>query len=64
MSDLKKAEYDGLVSSKIGRKYSLAKENKILREALASNNFEEFNLYNDYVEQCKAEAHEEVYGNV
>ena len=55
--------YELLVVEKIRERYSQNDEYKILREALASGLFDEFDLYNAYVEQCKAEAHGEVYGN-
>ncbi|MEG1502132.1 MAG: hypothetical protein RR370_01945 [Synergistaceae bacterium] len=63
MNNFKKANYDRLVSAKIGQKYSLSNENKILREAFAFEYKEQFYEYSNYVEACKAEAYKEVYGN-
>ena len=52
--------YEQLVISKIRQRYSIDQELAILRQRDAKP--EEFAEYNSYVEQCKAEAKEEVNG--
>ena len=58
--------YEQLTVRKIREKYSDNEEYKILRERLAKPDDETaiaaFAEYNDYVEQCKNEARNEVYG--
>ena len=62
----KQAKYESLCQQYISEKYSLADENKIVREYLADMNNSEkkaqFDEYNSYVELCKARAGLEVYG--
>jgi hypothetical protein len=53
--------YEQLVVSKIRERYTIDQELAILRQR--DTKPEEFAEYNDYVEQCKAEAKEEVNGN-
>ena len=59
-----KERYDKLTQYKIRQQYTDAEEYKILRERLAEKDgsVERFNLYNEYVEQCKQEACKEIYG--
>ena len=57
-----RSRYEALVVAKIRESYSQTDENKVIREALASGDYTEFDLYNAYVEQCKASARLEVYG--
>ncbi|QHI71453.1 hypothetical protein [Aminipila terrae] len=63
----KQAKYNTLSIQYIHEKYSLDDENKIMREYLLDMNNASYNdafqAYNVYVEQCKAKAHKEVYGN-
>ncbi len=56
--------YEMLVQEKIRKRYTPTDEYKALREKLAGKDGSEaqFNEYNDYVEQCKAEAYAEIYG--
>lgn len=57
-----RAKYEELAVSKIREQYSQTDEAKVVREALASGDYTEFDLYNEYVEQCKKEARLEAYG--
>lgn len=57
-----RSRYEDLVVEKIRERYSQNDEYKILREALASGTFDDFDTYNSYVEQCKAAAWKIVYG--
>ena len=56
--------YEMLVQEKIRERYTSTDEYKVLRERLAGKDGseEQFNQYNQYVEQCKAEAYAEIYG--
>lgn len=55
--------YDKLSVSYIRKKYTADDENKIMREYLAYGDVkkEAFDIYNSYVEECKATARAEVY---
>ena len=55
--------YDKLSVSYIRKKYTADDENKIMREYLAYGDVkkEAFEIYNSYVEECKATARAEVY---
>lgn len=53
-------DYGELVESLIRRKYSLSAELAILRQRYTK--LEEFDEYNTYAEQCKAEAKEMLQG--
>lgn len=57
-------KYEALAVLKIREQYSPTDENKVIREALATGDYSEFDIYNDYVEQCKAGARLEVYGEL
>jgi hypothetical protein len=57
-----KVEYNVLTVQYIREKYTADDENKILREKLAGTDYGTFEVYNAYVEECKAKAHLEVYG--
>ena len=57
-------KYEALTVNKIREQYSPTYENKVIREALATGDYSEFDIYNDYVEQCKAASRLEVYGEV
>lgn len=59
-----KNRYEMLVQEKIREQYSPTDEYKVLRERLSEKDGseEQFNEYNQYVEQCKAEAYAEIYG--
>ena len=52
--------YSPLVVQKIRLRYSQNDENAILRKAIAGIGMEEFQEYNNYVEQCKQEARAEL----
>lgn len=52
------AKYEDLIVSKIRKKYSVNQELAILRQR--DTKPEEYQIYFDYVEQCKAEAKSEV----
>lgn len=52
------AYYESLIVSKIRKKYTLDQELAILRQR--DSKPEEFSKYNEYVEQCKLEAKQEV----
>lgn len=52
------AKYEDLIVSKIRKKYSVNQELAILRQRDTKS--EEYQIYFDYVEQCKAEAKSEV----
>lgn len=52
------ANYENLIVSKIRKKYSINQELAILRQR--DTKPEEFEEYNTYVEQCKAEVKEEL----
>ena len=56
--------YEMLAQEKIRERYTATDEYKVLREKLAGRDGseEQFNEYNQYVEQCKAEAYLEIYG--
>ena len=54
----KESLYEGIIVSKIRKKYSLNQELAILRQR--DTKPEEFAEYNTYVEQCKIEAKQEV----
>ena len=54
-------DYEQLVVSKIRERYTIDQELAILRQRDVKPT--EFSEYNTYVEQCKAEAKEEVNGN-
>lgn len=56
-------KYEALTVEKIRERYSPTDENKVIREALATGDYSEFDIYNEYVEQCKAGAGLEVYGD-
>lgn len=58
------AGYERLAVSYIRQQYTADDENKILREYLAYGEAGKaaFDAYNTYVEQCKARAYAEVYG--
>jgi hypothetical protein len=51
-------QYEDLIVSKIRQKYSVNQELAILRQR--DTKPEEYQIYFDYVEQCKAEAKEEL----
>ena len=53
-----KMSYEEMVVSKIRKKYTLDQELAILRQR--DSKPEEFSEYNEYVEQCKLEAKQEV----
>ena len=53
-----KENYHALIVDKVRAKYSVDDEMAILRQRGAKP--DEFNAYNSYVEQCKAEAKEEL----
>ena len=53
-------EYSALVSRKIRARYSLSDELALSRQRDAKP--EEWEAYNAYCEECKAEAKKEVYG--
>lgn len=58
-----KTEYDNLVVSFIRQQYSENDELALLRKKIANldiNN--EFNIYNSFVEECKVNANNIVYG--
>ena len=55
---VKKNQYENLIVSKIRQKYSINQELAIIRQRDAKP--EEYQVYFDYVEQCKAEAKSEV----
>lgn len=57
-------KYEERTRAYIARKYSSADENKVLREYLAYGDSYKtaFDEYNTYVEECKARAKAEVYG--
>lgn len=55
----KQFNYDCLVEKYIREKYSLSNELAILRQASAKP--EEFKTYNDYAENCKVRAKQEIY---
>lgn len=55
-----KKSLDRLIVQKIRVRYSQDEENAILRKTLAGMATEEFDEYNAYVEQCKAEARAEL----
>ena len=59
------ARYRGLCIRYIHEKYPMSDESKILREYLAYGEAHkaEFEAYNAYVEDCKARAYGEVYGD-
>lgn len=59
----KEKMYDKLSVSYIRKKYTADDENKIMREYLAYGDVkkEAFDIYNSYVEECKATARAEVY---
>lgn len=57
----KAMELEALIISKIRERYTIDQELAILRQR--DTKPEEFSEYNSYVEQCKAEAKEEVNGN-
>lgn len=52
--------YEMLVNEKIRARYSQSAENAILRKAIAGMDMEEFNAFNAFAEQCKAEARIEI----
>ena len=52
--------YDELVSEKICAKYTLNAQIAILRKAQSGLNVDEFEEFNAFAEQCKAEAREEL----
>lgn len=54
----KKNQYENLIVSKIRQKYSINQELAIIRQR--DTKPEEYQVYFDYVEQCKAEAKSEV----
>lgn len=54
----KKNQYENLIVVKIRQKYSINQELAILRQR--DTKPEEYQVYFDYVEQCKAEAKSEV----
>lgn len=57
--------YKEQVQQKIHEVYSLDDEQAIVRKEIArlGNCSEEFKIYNDYVEQCKAEVKNSMYNN-
>ena len=59
---LLKEAYDALVSQKIRRRYTPSNELALLRQR--DSKPEEFLAYNAYAELCKAEAKEEMGGDV
>lgn len=63
-ADMLKKQYEEMSVIKIRMQYTETDEYKILREYLAKKDGSEaqFNKYNDYVERCKEEAHNEIYG--
>lgn len=52
--------YAALVNEKIRARYDQSAENAILRKAIAGLDMEEFNAFNAFAEQCKAEARAEL----
>ncbi len=59
---LLKEAYAALVSEKIKRRFSLSDELALLRQREEKQ--EEFSAYNAYAEACKAEAKEELGGEM
>jgi hypothetical protein len=59
-----RSKYCNLTNQFIREKYSSNDENKIIREYLAYGEEYKpaFDEYNTYVEECKAKAHTEIYG--
>lgn len=60
VAEAKHSQYHALVVEKIRDKYSADDEFAIQRQRYT--NVDEFDEYNAYCEQCKVEAHKEVYG--
>lgn len=52
-------EHSARVVELVREKYSVSQEFAILRKKMAGLGDEEFNEYNEYVEQCKVKAREE-----
>lgn len=57
-----KVAYEARTVELIRQKYGANDEYKILREYIAQQKTEQFEEYNTYVEQCKQQAHDEIYG--
>ena len=64
---IQEQKYNQLTVQYIRNKYSIDEENKVVREYLAypadTAKQEAFTAYNTYVESCKVQAYQEIYGN-
>ena len=61
IAKIKYKKYEDRAEQLIREKYSVSQELAILRQR--DKKVEEFNNYDVYAEECKAQAHKEVYGN-